>query len=590
MTLTDEIFVKITAETQKAVSNIAGLAKSFAAAYLSVEAFKKVVVDSVKEYIQGQDAIAKYSNALKVTGQYSDYAVERISKLSSNLQGVTRFSDDATASAAAMLVQLGGMSAEMAERTIPLVQDFAAAMGLDLEQAATVVGKSLDGTTNMLGRYGIQIDTTLTGSKRLAAITDEMRSKFGGMAKAMGDTAGGSFVKLQHAAANLKEEFGRALMTNGPFPSFLAWLTDVVAKTAEGYQGLNNFRDAVVAVEAGTATTTQKITALSGELVIMKREADAAAAGLTRVSQSMAGPNAGFVLNYGGVQAVKAEQAKAPRGIYMNEQAATQQAIGFLQIQAGMEEAEVARKQKLIQVEKDAAAAEDGLRKAAIDRLSQVGQANATWNDVLLYRLQQIHDAMEGVDEITNATWADVAKSKSMGNALSGLVGSASTGSTVDISAMQEQSRELASQWTTIANAAVQFGEALIAGDPKAAIKGILDLMGQMLIAAGARLIAEGGIAMLIPGLALMALGGISILVGSAIGASGGSGGSSLPHYATGTDYVPKTGLAVVHQGESITPYGGGGRGGGNITIHVHGGMWQADDLARKVAGAMGSW
>ena len=45
---------------------------------------------------------------------------------------------------------------------------------------------------------------------------------------------------------------------------------------------------------------------------------------------------------------------------------------------------------------------------------------------------------------------------------------------------------------------------------------------------------------------------------------------SSVPKYQTGTHRVPKTGLAVVDEGETITPAGGRPRGGGfPATIHV---------------------
>lgn len=65
-----------------------------------------------------------------------------------------------------------------------------------------------------------------------------------------------------------------------------------------------------------------------------------------------------------------------------------------------------------------------------------------------------------------------------------------------------------------------------------------------------------------------------------AIGIAGGIAATAIaliPKYEMGTDFVPYTGLAVVHQGERIIPAsqntpggGGGGKGGGGGTIHIH--------------------
>jgi hypothetical protein len=52
-----------------------------------------------------------------------------------------------------------------------------------------------------------------------------------------------------------------------------------------------------------------------------------------------------------------------------------------------------------------------------------------------------------------------------------------------------------------------------------------------------------------------------------------GGGGGDIPVFHSGTDYVPKTGLAVLQQGEAVIPAGANRKGGGsqtnNITINV---------------------
>jgi len=64
----------------------------------------------------------------------------------------------------------------------------------------------------------------------------------------------------------------------------------------------------------------------------------------------------------------------------------------------------------------------------------------------------------------------------------------------------------------------------------------------------------------------------------------GSYGNFDVPQYASGTPYVPSTGLALIHQGERIIPAEQNRRGfGGNIIIHVNG-AGNAQDV-RRAAG-----
>jgi hypothetical protein len=59
--------------------------------------------------------------------------------------------------------------------------------------------------------------------------------------------------------------------------------------------------------------------------------------------------------------------------------------------------------------------------------------------------------------------------------------------------------------------------------------------------------------------------GALSGIFGGGGGSMAGAAVTGVPAYASGTDYVPRTGLALVHQGERITP---AGQNGGGVTVN----------------------
>ena len=137
------------------------------------------------------------------------------------------------------------------------------------------------------------------------------------------------------------------------------------------------------------------------------------------------------------------------------------------------------------------------------------------------------------------------------------------------------------------------LGEAFATGDYITAIKqmtaALLDFIAKEAIAAGLKMILAGNIPM---GIALLAIGGITLGVSAGARAGGGGGGGgegvSFPRMAAG-GVVTRPTLAMIGEAgpEAVVPLG---KGMGGTTIIVHGSIWQTEDLARAVAGAQARW
>ena len=163
--------------------------------------------------------------------------------LAAELQAVTTFGDEATISAMAMLQQLGDLNEQGLKQITPLLQDFAAAMRVDLNTAATLIGKTLGSTTNALSRYGIELDAMAPKSEKLAQLTEALEEKFGGAAIAMGQTTLGAIKSLNNAMGDLKEEGGRAA-AEGLKP-VVKWLTGVFTSATNAAKQLRLVNEAL---------------------------------------------------------------------------------------------------------------------------------------------------------------------------------------------------------------------------------------------------------------------------------------------------------------------------------------------------------
>lgn len=204
-----------------------------AAAGLAVGAIAAVGVgltaalkSSIDAAVEAEQVQAQLGAVLKSTGGVSGMTADSINALALSLSEVTRFEDDAIVSGQNMLLTFTNIGKDIFPAATEAMLNMSTAMGMDMQSAATMLGKALNdpvaGLTS-LGRAGVQFSEEQKAAIKAmvesgdvagaqAIILKELETQFGGAARAAGGTFAGQMDILNNALGNVKEEIGMALL------------------------------------------------------------------------------------------------------------------------------------------------------------------------------------------------------------------------------------------------------------------------------------------------------------------------------------------------------------------------------------------
>ena len=270
MAARSKVYVDVTTTTEKSNKGLAKYAVAAGVAAVAIAGLIKIGKDLVDAYEVQEQAEAKLTAALKTTGEYSESTANELKNYASELQGVTTFGDEATISAMALLQQLADLDKDGLKAVIPGMQDFAAAMGVDMQTAASLIGKTLGSTTNALQRYGIEIDTSGTKEEKLVQITQALNDKFGGTAKAVADTATGSMVQMQNALGDLNEAMGKSIASG--LQPFAEATTSIVTSLAEWINKNTEVNELLDDLSKGADTSDTSLKSLNESLQMLENK------------------------------------------------------------------------------------------------------------------------------------------------------------------------------------------------------------------------------------------------------------------------------------------------------------------------------
>jgi hypothetical protein len=458
---------------------------------------------AVKSYAEAEAATKRLSGAIQLAGTFTAGATERLAEYATGLMRTTGVSDELIRNLIAQAVSMG-RTEEEAKKLAAAAVDIAARGIMPLDAAFETLQVTYEGIgIRSKELRAITGDLTVEQLKAGVAV-DRVGAAVKGAGVEMRNTTEGSAKNFKNSIDELGESFGAVIA-----PAFNK-LMNTIAGLADGFAALDGptkkaivagagvlavagpllviIPKIVTAIRAmGTAFATSagpiglivtgvallvagivKIIALSKEFADNQKLMDDAVKGNLK---STADYTAALELQKKKVKELQEAETSIAvieqDGLARNYVSATtkrkqsEDAIADmkkiqdnLDAQKNKEEALAETERKRQEDAKKAEQEEIDRTQAALDRLAEVGQANATWNDAAIAQIRAQHDAyqaaQDGVTEITNKTWEDVVQSTKNGQTQ--LVESETeTQQEIDARRQEEHDREVARQFEILA-------------------------------------------------------------------------------------------------------------------------------------------
>jgi hypothetical protein len=167
-----------------------------------------LLIKSVKEWAGQELGEADVKSALVAMGQYTDDYQKKLIDLASTYQDTTGIADDMWLKALGQLTRFGMTSANVDKVSLAL-RNLTGLMDGNVEGAADMLAKAMQGEFGMFGRMGIVIQKTGDQAKDLATVMDAINAKGKGLLEARANTLAGRWNAIKTQVAEVFEAIGK---------------------------------------------------------------------------------------------------------------------------------------------------------------------------------------------------------------------------------------------------------------------------------------------------------------------------------------------------------------------------------------------
>jgi len=190
------------------------------AATKAVGAFKDMISSSIEEAMKQEEAEKALEAALLSTGRTIQGNIDHYKEFASAQQAMTRYADDQIMAAQTLLVQMTRLNQEGIDKATKGAMGLASTLKMDLQIAALLVAKAMEGNFSVLSRYGIKVAENLSEEEKRAQLLEKL-SVFYNRATAETDTYAVKIEQLKNYLGDLKEMIGDTIIRNEDFLNLL---------------------------------------------------------------------------------------------------------------------------------------------------------------------------------------------------------------------------------------------------------------------------------------------------------------------------------------------------------------------------------
>lgn len=361
--------------------------------------FEVFIVQGVEAYNEAEIAVSKLNSALASQGDLTKQNQEDLLKQAEALQSVTKFQDDAIINIQALIGNLTNLDVNGIKKVTASTLDFASALGIDAETAATTISKALEGNVGALNRYGVAVKKGKTETETFNNVMQALSVRFGGAAEALGNTFSGATTKLANQFNQLQEQTGSIIANN---PAIIEAINQA-SKIFEFLAGVVEKNKQAFIDFAG-----QLVASVSGAFTFLIR-------GVEAVDQTFAGLGRGFSLvvatiakGFLVIQGASSEAIKAVEDAYQKEAEARNQSLEerqkFYDEAAAMSDEAVAKIQEQVGKEQEIANTKFQNDQQREDAKEAQRQANAQKEqDAIIAEIDRLNARNEALRTINTA-------------------------------------------------------------------------------------------------------------------------------------------------------------------------------------------